>query len=76
MEISRETFINLPTDNKLDVVFDLLKEAVTKQEEIEKKVESCNIQIGRRKKFDSGVAGMMGFIGGLVGFIMQKALFK
>lgn len=65
MDITRDTFVKLPAENKLDVLFDLLLENETN-------VNRCNEQINRRKKIDTTTAGLMGFVGGLVGFFSSK----
>lgn len=76
MDITRETFIKLPIPNKMDVVFDLLVENKQDHEVIINDVTQCNVQIMKRKKIETTTAGLMGFVGGLVGFFSQKIFFK
>ena len=76
MEISRETYRGLPIDNKMDVVFDLLVENKQDHEVIKTDIVKCNIGINKRKKIETTTAGLMGFVGGLVGFFSQKIFFK
>jgi len=76
MDISRDTFIKLPVDNKMDVVFDLLVENKQDHEVIKSDVGKCNFEISKRKKIDTAMASMSGFVGGLVGFFSQKIFFR
>ena len=76
MDISRDTFVKLPIENKLDIVFDLFTENKQDHETIKSDVGKCNFEISKRKKIDTTMAGMTGFVGGLVGFFSQKIFFK
>ena len=60
----------------MDVVFDLLTENKQDHETLKVDISKCNFEIGKRKRIDTTVAGAMGFVGGLMGFISQKIFFK
>jgi len=74
--MERDTFIKLPMDNKMDVVFDLLGENKQDHNTIKADIIKCNFEITKRKRIDTATAGVLGFFGGLVGFCSQKLFFK
>ena len=74
--ISRDTFVEMDVNSKLNVLFDYAvlghEYACTTREKLivlEKKVSS-------RKRIDSTVAGMMGFVGGLVAVVAKWVMGK
>lgn len=67
--ITRETFEQMDSDSKLNVLFDY----IGNQHETCKK---CIEKINRTGKVNMVVAGAMGFIGGLTGFLGKTILGK
>ncbi len=64
LNISRETFVGMPTKAKLDVLYDLVTQYGQNICKLDKKVD-------RGRKVDITVAAVMGFFGGLAGHIGQ-----
>lgn len=60
--ISRETFGDMNTDSKLNVMFDLHMDTNQRLQILEKKVD-------RRRKYDTALAGITGLIGGFFAVI-------
>ena len=56
--VGRETYVHLPVENKLDVLYDISISTDKRVEVLEK-----------RKRFDTTVAGFMGFVGGAVAMV-------
>ena len=76
MDITRETFSQMDSDSKLNVLFDYAVNASEVAKTAYKSTEEIKEVCRRHKKFESGTAGLMGFVGGLVGFFSQKIFFK
>jgi hypothetical protein len=75
-DITRETYEAMDVDTKLNILFDF---AICSCNDAEKALETSeNLKMALRKKvkIDTGIAGMMGFVGGLVGFLTQKMFFR
>jgi hypothetical protein len=51
----------MDTDSKLNVLFDYISDQG-------KTCTQCTEKIGKQGKINTGVAAMMGFVGGLVGY--------
>lgn len=67
--ISRETFEQMDSDSKLNVLFDYAVDAHKTAELAHKISEALDKRISKGHKVDMVVAGVMGFVGGLVGFL-------
>jgi len=67
--ISRETFEQMDTDSKLNVLFDYAVDANKIAKIAHEISEGLDKKINKGHKVDMLIAGMMGFVGGLVGFL-------
>lgn len=72
--ISRDTFEQMDTDSKLNVLFDYAVNACETAKTAHDISEKLDKRISKGHKVDMFLAGTMGFIGGLVGFV-GKAIF-
>jgi hypothetical protein len=64
-DISRETFHAMDTDGKLGALFDVLSVRLKKAD--------CRIdRLEKRKRIDTGIAGVMGIIGGFAAELVGK----
>lgn len=75
-DITRETFEAMNIDTKLNVLFDFAACACTDAATAAKTAQELKDKLHKKAKFDSGIAGSLGFLGGLVGFFAQKIFFK
>ena len=71
--ISRETFVEMDQASRDAVLFDLMKDVngslgihCGKIETVDKKIDSLDKKVERRKKFDTTVSAGAGFVGGAV----------
>lgn len=72
--ISRETFKEMDTDSKLNVLFDYAVDAHKTAVIAHDIAEKLDKRVSGGHRADMLLAGTMGFIGGVVGFI-GKAIF-
>jgi hypothetical protein len=74
--ISRETFEQMNTDSKLNILFDFVVN-IEKNATIARGVtEALAESMRQRKKFDSATAAVMGFVGGVIAHLGQLTLFS
>ena len=66
--ISRETFDQMDTDSKLNVLFDYVKDTCDVCRTLGDKLES-------KKKIDTGIAAIAGFVGGVIAHLGQLTFF-
>lgn len=66
-QVSKDTFAKLPTDNKLDVLFDFVNCVHEKAERIEAKLD-------RKKKWDLTMSGFTGLVGGILAVLGKNLL--
>jgi hypothetical protein len=76
MDITRDTYEKMDVDTKLNVLFDFAFCACEDAKLAAKAAEGLKESFRKKVKVDAGTAGVMGFIGGLVGFFSQKIFFK
>ncbi len=64
--ISRDTFEGMDVASKLNVLYDCAIQSHTTQTDTRNKVETLEKKFDRRKKIDTGIAGVAGLIGGFL----------
>ena len=69
--ISRETYKQMPSDDKLNVLFDLHKDTYNCACEANDKITILEKKVDQRRKIDTTVAAGMGFIGGATVWIIK-----
>lgn len=69
LNINKDIFEQLPTDAKLDAIYDCVEHA-------NKKISSLEIQVANRRKFDTGIAAISGLFGGMLAMIGKWTIFK
>lgn len=67
--ITRETFEQMDTDSKLNVLFDYIVSGRVKMEELNEKLD-------KKKRVDTTIAGISGMIGGIIAHLGQLTIFK
>jgi len=73
--LPRETYQRMPTDSKLDVLFDMATETYKCNCAVSDKFLALEKKVDKRKPFDTSVAGGSGLIGGFLAILGQK-IFK
>lgn len=74
--ITKETFIGMDTDSKLNVLFDYALHTCDTAQLAHDFAEKLDKRISKGHRVDMFFAGCMGFIGGLVGFFSRSILAK
>ena len=72
--VTRNSYANMPTPNKLEVLFDITMELYKCSCATQEKVDELEKKFDKRKKFDTSVAGASGFLGGFISVIVGKFL--
>jgi len=70
--ISRETFMQMDTDSKLNVLFDFAVDAHQIANVANETTKELTETVRRRRKFDTAFSGAMGFLGGFIAMLGGK----
>ena len=74
--ITRETFEQMDDTSKLNVLFDYISESVQTQKTLGATCIDLKDKIDARRKFDTTVAGLTGFAGGMIAHLGQLVFWK
>ena len=64
--ISKNTYEKMDTDSKLNVLFDYASASHQCVQSQDERIEALNHKFDRRKRIDTAVSGISGFVGGAV----------
>ncbi len=74
--IARETFEQMDDTSKLNVLFDYISESIQVQKVLKETCITLKDKIDARRKFDTTIAGLTGFAGGMIAHLGQLILWK
>lgn len=69
--ITRDTYRDLDTDSKLNVLFDYMHEIHDCACSTDQKFNDFEKKYDNRKRFDTTIAGTSGFIGGFIAVLVK-----